>query len=1600
MLVSCPGCGKKVSDRAPQCPFCQASVLPSAAPASVAVPPPSPRAPAPALPGRYERGDSIGDAFRVRDVLGEGGFGIVYLVHPKGSAALYALKTIRDEWLRDEATRELFRKEAQLWIALGRHPYLVRAHYVHEDHGRLFIAMEYVAPDGRGIHSLQGYLDRDPPDLDRALRWAIQACHGLEFAYSRGIRCHRDIKPPNILVGADGAVRVTDFGIAGLVAPGGAAAALPVSGIEGAGQTVAGAVFGTPTHMPPEQFADAASCDERSDVYSLGVVLYQLASRGALPFLPEVPPGPDAGRRAFFALRQMHERAEPPPLASPLWPIVARCLHKEREERYPRVAALRAELEALLRERTGETVTVPASETTEAMELCQQGMSFASLGQEDEALACYDRALGLAPNEAALHNNRGNSLSHKGRVEEALAAFSCALELRPRYDTALVNRALALARAGRTAEGLPDCERALAINARSAEAWVTRGVILAGLGRRPEAMEAYDRALEIDGRDPVAWGNKAGNLLELGRLDEALAGYERALSIDPRSAERWVGKGTTLGEMARHAEAVACYDEGLRLDRANPRGWYNKGNSLVQLQRYEEALACFRETNRLAPQAGIAHYNRALCELTLERPREAESSFRRYLEMCPGDELAGQARWLLEGIESGQLTKLQRSDKGPQAGRLRSAEPAPAAPVVTPPSPPPPGTPVVAAPIAPPVPPPRPLPGLGPSAERLNNQAKTHFQAGRFAECAELSRQALELEPWNAVAWGNLANARFKLGQVEDALSAFDQALGGEGIQVDHWVSKAAVEQMSGRKSEALRSCLEFLALAGPKQQGFVAAIQKQAGALQHAGVQPAPRCAFGFLHEGAFHGAAGRMREAVASFDQALALDPRLASAWVFRAEALVQMRDPDAAARAIEEALTALPDDPRVWHKKGALLAARRLFAEAVECFDRALAAEARYAAAWSDRGKYLGVLGRYEGAVESLERAIALCPDAPAPWQNKALAEETMGRSADAVVSYRMFLERAQPGQELQVEAAKDRLALLEPLVCEAHPSSPPPIAPAVRTGEAGTVTAPLPSDPGLAALQAGRFEEAMPLLRAAAASPRADATDWANLGLCLKCLGRAGDAMEAYDQALALDGRNVSALTNKAVLLDRQGSDVARELALSLLMKAALAAGVGPGASLAWTNLGVAYAGRGVHALAVEALDKAVELDPRNAEALEARADSLARQDRPADALASAEACLQLEPARAHAWYLRANALSKMGRGEESLADYDRAIQLDPKKANAYFNKAYELFELKRYGEVPPPCEAAVRLHPGFSWAEELHARALEALSRPDEALARFDRALAIDPSYLGAHYHKGLLLRRQKRYPEAVATLDQALALAPKNALVLSAKAECLQTLARLGATDVPPPPAAGGPAEAVAGAGLPPAEAMKKALFCQNQGQHERALQWFDACLSGDPGNVTALAAKGESLRFLGRYAEALPCFDRALARNPVHAPTWLKKGACLDTLKRFGEALAAFDRAIEHDPKNALAWNGRGLALGSLGRTDDAVAAFEDALALDPRSPLPRLNVAELLDRLGRHEEAAKAYQQFLGVASPVLLATQAQRARARLHEIRGGGR
>ena len=589
----------------------------------------------------YKRGDIIGEKYEVHGVLGAGGFGVVYLVYDHDSQTVYALKTFRDEFLHDGRTRELFRREAGIWVNLERHPYLVRAYLVDERGGRLYIAMEYIAPGEEGPNSLELQLRQEPPDLPQSLRWSIQFCHGMEYAYSKGVRCHRDIKPANIMIGRDRLIKITDFGLAGVLT----GSTLTGEAASKTGDTMVGlpngtmesGIYGTSTYMAPEQFVNAGACDERSDVYSFGVVLYQMASHGKLPFLAPWPRDDSEGEivRFWRETRRLHTEAPVPKVNSLLFPVVEHCLKKEPSMRYQSFGELRSDLEPLLKRVTGEEVTPPPPTELRAWEWSNKGMSLGSLGRHEEAIRCYDRALEFDPQYAHALTNKGTSLHCLGLFEEAIRCYDHALQFDPRDSYAWIDKGATLIVLGRYEEAVNCCDRALELNPRSAGTWSNKGGCFTNLSRYEEAAECYKRALEIDPLCEGAWGNKGTNLHSLGRYEEAIDCYDRALELDPRSTSTWINKGDSLDSLGRYEEAIDCYDRALELDPGSTYAWRSKGDSLDSLGRYEEARASYDRALELDPRSVVAWINRSICLYNLGRYEEAIESCDRALEFDP-----------------------------------------------------------------------------------------------------------------------------------------------------------------------------------------------------------------------------------------------------------------------------------------------------------------------------------------------------------------------------------------------------------------------------------------------------------------------------------------------------------------------------------------------------------------------------------------------------------------------------------------------------------------------------------------------------------------------------------------------------------------------------------------------------------------------------------------------------------------------------------------------------------------------------------------------------------------------------------------------------
>jgi eukaryotic-like serine/threonine-protein kinase len=484
----------------------------------------------------YQPGDVIGQKYGVYGVLGKGGCGVVYLVYSHETGGVFALKTFLDKYLADPDIRKRFQKEANVWVELGQHPNLVHAGFVDEVSGRLYIAMEYIAPNEEGLNTLEGYLQRKPPNLAQSLRWAIQVCHGMDYAYSKGVRAHRDLKPANIMISQDMTAKITDFGLAGILSESPAILTVGLGGQTGRiglpNQTRLGTGFGTPTHMAPEQFDNATGCDERSDIYSFGIMLYQMASGGRLPFPVTI------GTDYWQGLRQLHHNSPVPRLDSPLFPTIQRCLEKSPGKRYQTFQDVRKDLDLLLQDQIGEVIIPSQEKELNALELCNKGLSLNNLGRYVEAMHCLEKALELDPRSAATWNNKGISLGSLSRDEEAINCFDKALELNPQYIAAWSNKGASLSSLGRDEEAIYCFDKTLVLDPRDVLVRINKGVSLYSLGRYEESIHCYDKALELDPCHLISWYNKALAQDKLNLRQEAVRSYKKFLAMGPQNTQQ------------------------------------------------------------------------------------------------------------------------------------------------------------------------------------------------------------------------------------------------------------------------------------------------------------------------------------------------------------------------------------------------------------------------------------------------------------------------------------------------------------------------------------------------------------------------------------------------------------------------------------------------------------------------------------------------------------------------------------------------------------------------------------------------------------------------------------------------------------------------------------------------------------------------------------------------------------------------------------------------------------------------------------------------------------------------------------------------------
>jgi len=553
LAAVCPGCGLRanvpggVAGKPLKCPRCQTRFTVPApggaaaptqfeAPATMAEPAPTalerPGAPeptrpaeAPPLEAEWKVGDLVLGLYEVTAVLGEGGMGRVYRVRHRGWDVDLAVKAPLPSALEAAGGVDAFEQEAETWVGLGLHPHVVACYYVRRVDGTPRLFAEFV--DGGSLHDW--IQRRRLRALDRILDVAVQFAWGLHYAHEQGL-VHRDVKPANVMVAGDGAVKVTDFGLARARAVGAAGAG---GAPAGGGQTlmVAGGVAGTPAYMAPEQSA-GRELTRRTDLWGWGLSVLEM-------FLGERTW--EYGIAAGELLRDYRERGHVlglPAMPDAVAELLARCFHEDPATR-PRSLKEAADVLRAAYEASGAGAyprPEPRAGRDTADSLSNRAVSLLDLGRLGEADPLWRKALARQPQHLESTYNRSLHLWSRGeigddemlnRVTESRRAHASL----PRGAHLAGKLLLALGEAGRAVRALE--ESAPAASA-SAELDRDLGLALCAQGASggetswARARDCLERSMGSGQVEPSEVAGFALCLARLGEGEKARAFYLRA----------------------------------------------------------------------------------------------------------------------------------------------------------------------------------------------------------------------------------------------------------------------------------------------------------------------------------------------------------------------------------------------------------------------------------------------------------------------------------------------------------------------------------------------------------------------------------------------------------------------------------------------------------------------------------------------------------------------------------------------------------------------------------------------------------------------------------------------------------------------------------------------------------------------------------------------------------------------------------------------------------------------------------------------------------------------------------------------------------------
>ncbi|NMG19015.1 tetratricopeptide repeat protein [Brasilonema bromeliae] len=287
-----------------------------------------------------------------------------------------------------------------------------------------------------------------------------------------------------------------------------------------------------------------------------------------------------------------------------------------------------------------------------------QGRCFGSLKRYEEALASFDKAIELDPNDENSWGGRAAAFYFLQRYEEALASFKKVIELDPNDAQVWCEQGDVLKKLQRYEDALTSYDKAISLDPPNIKrVWGERGDVLDKLQRYEDALGSYDKAISLDPNYKWAWANRGNVLDKLQRYEEALVSYDKVISLDPNYKWAWADRGWSLNKLQRYEEALVSYDKAISLDPNYEWTWANRGDVLDNLQRYEEALVSYDKAIELNPNYAWAWANRGSSLKKLQRYEEALVSYDKAISLDPNYKWA----WVERGLVLANLKRYEEA---------------------------------------------------------------------------------------------------------------------------------------------------------------------------------------------------------------------------------------------------------------------------------------------------------------------------------------------------------------------------------------------------------------------------------------------------------------------------------------------------------------------------------------------------------------------------------------------------------------------------------------------------------------------------------------------------------------------------------------------------------------------------------------------------------------------------------------------------------------------------------------------------------------------------------------------------------------------------